>query len=184
MGRRKHSTIDMLDEAIKSTVEEMILCPQFTYGDIAEYIRDTCGKNISRSAICRYAKGFCADMEAIHIAQENFRAIMQECAKYPDLDTTEGIVQITSNLVMTAIRGLSEDDLKDADPIKLIKQAAELVRAVSYKRSMDIKNKELTEMGFDAAKGKLFTALEAENPRLYRELSEFITNKIKEASEK
>lgn len=170
----------MLDESVKSTVEEMILSAQFTYGDIAEYIRDTCGKNISRSAICRYAKSFCADMEAIHIAQEHFRVIMQECAKYPDLDTTEGIVQISSNLIMTAIRGLSEDDLKGTDPIKLIKQAAELVRAVSYKRSTDIKNKELTEMGFDAAKEKLFTALETEKPELYRELADFITAKSKE----
>ncbi len=183
MGRRKHSTIDLLDTAVKTTVEEMILSAQFTYRDIADYIRDTCGKNISQSAICRYAKGFCADMEAIHIAQENFRNIMQECAKYPELDTTEGIVQIASNLVMTAVRGLSEDDLKDSDPIKLIKQATELVRAVSYKRNMDIKNKELTEMGFDAAKEKLFTALEADEPELYKQLAEYINAKSKDVSE-
>ncbi len=173
----------MLDESVKRTVEEMILSTQFTYRDMVEYIRDTCGKSISLSAICRYARGFNADMGAIQMAREHFRVIMQECSKYPDMDTTEGIVYITSNLMMTAVRALSEDDLKDTDPIKLIKQATELVRAVSYKRSMDIKNKELTEMGFDAAKEKLFTALEAEKPELYKELAEFITAKSKEVPE-
>lgn len=183
MSRRKHSTIDLLDDAVRSTVEEMILSAQFTYRDIAEYIRDTCGKNISQSAICRYAKSFCADMEAIRIAQENFRAIMQECSKYPDMDTTEGIVQITSNLIMTAVRGLSEEDLKSSDPIKLVKQATELVRAVSYKRNLDIKNKEMTEMGFDAVKEKLFTALERDDPELYAKLAEYINTKKEELTE-
>lgn len=182
MSRRRHSRISMLDEAVKNTVDEMVLSAQFTYRDIAEYIRDTCGQNISQSAICRYAKGLCADMEAIHIAQENFRTIMQECAKYPDLDTTEGIVQISSNLIMSAVRGLSPEQLSGADPLKLIKQAAELVRAVSYKRSMDIKNRELTELGFDSAKEKLFTALEQDDPRLYGQLAEYIENKKKELS--
>lgn len=183
MGRRKHSTIDMLDGTVKSTVEEMILSAQFTYKDIAEYIRDSCGTNISQSAICRYAQGFCKDMEAIKVAQENFKLIMQECGKYPDLDTTEGIVQITSNLIMSAVRNISADDLASADPVKLIKQAAELVRAVSYKRNMDVKNKELTEMGFDAAKEKIFTALEQDDPELYRQLAEYIEKKKEELAQ-
>lgn len=183
MGRRKHSTIDMLDGAVKSTVEEMILSAQFTYKDIAEYIRDSCGTSISQSAICRYAQGFCKDMEAIKIAQENFKLIMQECGKYPDLDTTEGIVQITSNLIMTAVRGLSEEDLKNSDPIKLVKQATELVRAVSYKRNMDIKNRELAEVGFDAAKEKIFTALEEDDPELYKQLADYLEKKKEELSQ-
>lgn len=183
MGRRKHSTIDMLDGAVKSTVEEMILSAQFTYKDIAEYIRDSCGTSISQSAICRYAQGFCKDMEAIKIAQENFRLIMQECGKYPDLDTTEGIVQITSNLIMSAVRNISAEDLASADPVKLIKQAAELVRAVSYKRNIDVKNKELTEAGFDAAKEKIFDIMEQDDPELYGKLAAYIEKKKEEFSQ-
>lgn len=108
---------------------------------------------------------------------------MQECGKYPDLDTTEGIVQITSNLIMTAVRGLSEEDLKSSDPIKLVKQATELVRAVSYKRNMDIKNRELTEVGFDAAKEKIFTALEEDDPELYKQLADYLEKKKEELSQ-
>lgn len=144
MGRRrKHGIIDNLDPAVKSTVEEMILSAQFTYRDIVEYITDTTGQSISQAAVCRYAKGFCEDAAAIHMAQENFRAIAEMCGKYPDLDTTEGIVQLMSSLVMTSVRNLSPEDLDGTDPLKLIKQASELVRAVSYKRSMDIKTRSL-----------------------------------------
>lgn len=178
MGRRrKHGIIDNLDPAVKSTVEEMILSAQFTYRDITQYITDTTGQSISQAAVCRYAKGFCEDAAAIHMAQENFRAIAEMCGKYPDLDTTEGIVQLMSSLVMTSVRNLSPEDLDGTDPLKLIKQASELVRAVSYKRSMDIKNKEITEAGFDAAKEKLFTGLASDDPELYKRLAEYIESK-------
>lgn len=183
MARRKHSSIDMLDTAVKSTVEEMILSAQFTYKDISEYIRDTCGTNISQSAICRYAKGLCANMAAIHMAQENFKAIMAEQAKYPELDSVSGIGLIASNLMMSAVRSLSEEDLKNSDPLKIIKQASELMRAVSYKKSLDIKNKEITEIGYDATKEKFFEALEKDNPELYTQLAEYIEQRKEELRE-
>ena len=177
MGRRKHSKIDRLRPEIKAAVEEMILSADFTYKDIAEYIADSAGESVSQAAICNYAKGFCEDMAAIRMAQENFKNIMRECAKYPDLDTTEGMVQIMSGLMMSAVRELSPEDLRETDPVKLIKQASELVRAVSYKRSLDVKSKELTEAGFDAVKEKFFAALEKERPELYRQLAEYLNEK-------
>lgn len=175
MSRRKHSKIDRLKPEVKSTVEEMILSADFTYKDIAEYIADSAGESISQAAICNYAKGFCEDMAAIRLAHENFAAIAKECAKYPSLDTTEGIVQMMSGLMMTAVRNLSPEDLSETDPLKLIKQASELVRAVSYKRNLDIKSKELSDVGFDAVKDKLFTAgLSEKDPETYAKLVDFI----------
>lgn len=177
MGRRKHSKIDKLRPEVKTAVEEMILSADFTYKDIAQYIADSTGESISQAAICCYAKGFCEDMAAIRIAQDNFAAIMQECAKYPDLDTTEGIVQIMSSLMMSAVRGLSPEDLQSTDPIKLIKQASELVRAVSYKRRLDIKSKDITEAGFDAVKEKVFAAMAKDEPELYRQVAAYIESR-------
>lgn len=175
MGRRKHSKIDRLKPEVKAAVEEMILSADFTYRDIAEYIADSAGESISQAAICNYAKGFCEDMAAIRLAHDNFAAIAKECAKYPELDTTEGIVQMMSSLMMTAVRNLSPDDLQETDPLKLIKQASELVRAVSYKRNLDIKSRELSEVGFDAVKDKLFTSgLAEKDPETYAKLIGFI----------
>lgn len=180
MSRRKHSKIDRLKPEVKSTVEEMILSADFTYRDIARYIADSSGESISQAAICNYAKGFCEDMAAIRMAHENFSVIMQECAKYPDLDTTEGIVQIMSSLMMSAVRGLSPEDLQNTDPIKLLKQASELVRAVSYKRNLDIKSKDITEAGFDAVKEKTFAAMAQEDPDLYSRVAAFLESKKEE----
>lgn len=173
MGRRrKHGIIDMLDPSVKATVDEMVMSAQFTYKDIVDYISESAGQSISQAAVCRYAKGLCEDVEAIHIARENIRAIAAECAKMPDMDATEGIVAILSNIMMSAVRGLSPEDLQDADPIKLMKQASELVKAVSYKRNLDIKSKEISEAGFDAVKAKLFAGIEKDNPQLYKQLAE------------
>lgn len=178
MGRRrKHGIIDTLDPAVKAAVEEMIMSAQFTYKDIVDYIAESAGQSISQAAVCRYAKGLCEDVEAIHMAQENIRAIAQECAKCPDMDATEGIVRVMSSVMMSAVRELSPEDLRDTDPVKLMKQASELVKAVSYKRNLDIKNKEITEAGFDAVKEKLFAGLASDNPELYRQLAEYIDSK-------
>lgn len=178
MGRRKHSKIDLLKPEVKKTVEEMILSADFTYKDIAEYIADSAGESISQAAICNYAKGFCEEVAAIKLAHENFAVIAKECAKYPNLDTTEGIVQMMSSLMMTAVRNLSPEDLQETDPLKLIKQASELVRAVSYKRNLDIKAKEISEAGFDAVKEKLFAAgLAEDKPEVYEELVKYLENK-------
>ena len=174
MSRRRHSKIDKLEPSVKNAVEEMILSSNFRYWEIAEYIADTAGEEISQSAICRYARGLCADMQAIHIAQENFKAIMQECAKYPDIDTTEGIVQISSNLMMTAVRSLTPEQLQNSDPLKIMKQATELVRAASYKRNLEMKNKDIAEAGFDEIKQKFFIGMQKDDPELYNKVAEYI----------
>lgn len=177
---RKHSKIDMLDPAVKAEVESMIISNNFTYGDIVEYIQSCTGEMISKASVCRYARGLCESLESIRFAQENFRAISAELNRNPNLDTTEGIIQILSHLMLNNIRGLSEEDFKDVDPLKIMKQASELIRAAAYKRNLDIKNKELTEMGFDAVKEKVFAVMSREDPKLYKQVSEFIDKKKSE----
>lgn len=177
---RKHSKIDFLNPEVKSAVEEMIVSSQFTYKEIVEYIQDNTGTQISQAAVCRYAKGLAESLETIRIAQENFAAIMREVNRNPNLDTTEGIIQLLSHQMLTYVQQLSEDDLKAADPVKMMKQASELVKVAAYKRSMDIKNKELSEMGFDAVKEKVFMAMARDNPELYGKFTEYLDNALKD----
>lgn len=174
MARRKRSKIDRLEPAFKETVEEMIVSNQFSYAEIAEYIQDNTGVSISRQAVCTHAKNLCLTLETVRMAQESFKAIMHEMNRYPNLDTTEGIIQMMSYHLLNYVQNLSEDDLKNADPIKLMKQASELVRVASYKKNLDLKNKELTEMGFDAVKDKVFSAMAHDNPELYKQLTDYL----------
>lgn len=177
MARRKRSKIDRLDPEFKSTVEEMIISNHFSYGEIAEFIHDNTGQTISRQAVCNHAKGLCESLETLHMAQENFKMIMRELNNYPDLNSTEGIVQLMAYKLFMSVEQVSQDELKKADPLKLMKQASELVRVASYKKSLDLKNKEITEMGFDAVKDKFFTGLAHDDPELYKQLADYLDSK-------
>lgn len=44
------------------------------------------------------------------VAQENFRRMMDELDRYPDLDTTEAIIRLTSQNLLNALAGASEED--------------------------------------------------------------------------
>lgn len=180
MARRKHSKIDLLEPKVKDEVESMIMSNHFTYKEIVDYIYDTTGVSISQQAVCRYAKGLAESLASIRMAQETFKAVQQELNRNPDLDTTEGIIQLLSHLLLNYVQQLSGEDLQDVDPMKVIKQASELIRVASYKRNLDIKNKELNEMGFDAVKEKVFALMAQDNPTLYRQLSDYIDSKRSE----
>lgn len=184
MGRkrnRKHSKIDMLAPEVKATVESMITA-NFTYREIVEYIKDCTGEMISQAAVCRYAHGLCESLESIRFAQETFRAVNDEINRTPDIDTTEGIIRILSHMLLTNIQKLSNEDFEGVDPMKLLKQSSELIRAAAYKRNLDLKNKEITEMGFDAVKDKVFTAIAKKYPEDYARLSAILEELSAEAS--
>ena len=89
----------------------------------------------------------------------------------PDTDTTEEIIRTLSDLILTSIQRLSDEDLEDVDPMKLMKQASDLIRLTAYKKSVDIKNKKLSEVGFGAVKDKVFEALARQYPELYEKLA-------------
>ncbi len=147
------------------------------------YIHDNTGQAISRQAVCNHAKGLCESLETLHIAQENFKVVMQELNKYPDLNSTEGIIQLMAYKLFTSVEQVSQNDLKNVDPLKLMKQASELVRVAAYKKNLDLKNKDISEAGFDAVKDKFFTGLAHDDPTLYKQLSDYLESKKSEITE-
>ncbi len=177
MSNRKHSKIDKLKPEFKADVEEMIISNQFTYAEIAEYIHENTGQTISLGAISHHARRLSLSLETLRIAQENFKVIMQELNKYPDLNSTDGIIQLMAYKLFTSVEQVTEDDLKKADPLKLMKQASELVRVAAYKKNLDLKNKDISEAGFDEIKSKFFSGLAKDKPELYQEISDYIDEK-------
>ncbi len=97
MGRRTHSKIDKLDPAVKATVDEMIKTGAY-YREIVDYIKSH-GISISVTAVGKYAKKLMSTLDALRLSQENFRAIMEETDRYPDLDMTDGIEYIDGSSV-------------------------------------------------------------------------------------
>lgn len=173
--RRKHSIIDKLPAEIKDTVDEMVRA-NFTYRDIVDYIKST-GNDISLASVGRYAANLNETVRSIRMAQENFRAIMEETERHPNLDATDGILCILSNQLLEAVNSLPEEQLQSADLNSLIKNSVALTKAVAYKKNIELKNRDILETGIEQVKAMIFEAMAEERPELYKEVMGFITAK-------
>lgn len=181
-GNRKHSKIDALEPALKETVEQMLLTGS-TYREIVDYLGEN-GVGISTSSVFRYAQDYLASVQTLAIAQENFRRMMDELDKYPDLDTTEAIIRLTSQNLLNALANSSEEDWQGVSVDKMLREANALVRAAAYKKRVDIQNQDAAEAGLEAVKSLVFEAMAKEQPELYRQVNEFLNAKKREGLDK
>lgn len=172
---RKHSIIDGLPSDLREAVDEMIKT-NFTYHEIVEYIRKN-GIEISISSVQRYASNLNATLESLRLAQENFRAVMEETEKYKNLDVTDGILRLLSNQVFQAINNLPDEQAQNVDFETLMKSAVALTRAVAYKKKIDIDSKDILENGADQFQSLIFEAMADEEPELYKRVKKFIKEK-------
>lgn len=174
--RRKHSVIDTLPPEVKETVEEMIKA-NFTYKEISEYIQTSSDIPVSISSVWRYAKGFNESIQALRMAQQNMKLISDELSKNPNIDTTEGIITLLSNYMLEALSKAPEEYWQSMPPEDFIKHSTALVRAAAYKRNLDIKNKDITDIGLEQVKELVFSAMATEKPELYAEVVKYLNGK-------
>lgn len=172
---RKHSKIDSLPNDIKEAVEEMIKS-DFTYREIVDYIKNQ-GFEISQSSVQRYASGLNETLQSLRMAQENFRAVMEETEKYKNLDVSDGILRLLSNQVFQNINNMSEDRMRDINFDTLMKNAVALTKAIAYKRKIDVDTKTVLENGMEKFQTAIYEAMAQERPDLYRELKKYLKEK-------
>ncbi len=172
---RKHSKIDSLPADIKEAVEEMIKS-DFTYREIVDYIKNQ-GFEISQSSVQRYASGLNETLQSLRMAQENFRAVMEETEKYKNLDVSDGILRLLSNQVFQNINNMSEDRMNDVNFETLMKNAVALTKAIAYKRKIDVDTKTVLENGMEEFQTAIYEAMSHERPDLYRELKKYLKEK-------
>lgn len=176
MTTRKHSKIDALPEDLKQTVEFMMQS-DYTYKDIVQYIKEN-GHDISISSVYRHAKSLDVSLKQIKMVQENFRAINEQLQKYPDVDTTNGIIKLLSHIVLERVQNMQKEELDGVDPIKLMKEANNLIRTAAYKKGNDMKNMDVMQAGYEKVKSIVFDAMQKEDPQLYKKVSEFLNAKV------
>ena len=172
---RKHSKIDSLPNDIKEAVEEMIKS-DFTYREIVDYIKNQ-GFEISQSSVQRYASGLNETLQSLRMAQENFRAVMEETEKYKNLDVSDGILRLLSNQVFQNINNMSEDQMNDVNFETLMKNAVALTKAIAYKKKIDVDTKTVLENGMEEFQAAIYEAMAQERPDLYRELKKYLKEK-------
>ena len=145
-----------------------------SYREIVKYLSDN-EENISQSSICRYAKRFLTNAQQLRIAQENFRMILTETERYPELDPAEAILRLASQKIYDAVANIDDENWQNIKASELIAQATALARAVAYKKGVDIKAKNDEEIALEANQSLLYDVLKKENPKLYAELQQEIT---------
>lgn len=176
---RKHSIIDSLPGNLKEAVEQMMQ-NDFTYQEIADFIKEN-GFDISITSVWRHARNLNATLQTLKMAQENFRTIMEEIGKYPQMDTSEGIIRLLSHHLLERIQGMGQEELALMDPVDLMRQTTALVRAATYKSQVDLKNKEILDSGYEAIKKMVFESMGKERPDLYEEVRAFLDSKKEES---
>ena len=181
-SRRSTVKVDRLPSTHKDTVEQMLL-EGLPYREIVEYLKEQ-GHVMYQMAICTYAKKYLAEVQMLNIAQENFKMMMDEIDKYPNLDTTEGIVRVLSSYLFTAITSQDESAWKGMKPDKLLRETNALIRAAAYKKRVDVQNQSDFDAGIEAARSLVFDSLAKDNHELYRQLSEYLSVKKDQADEK
>lgn len=174
--RRAVGKIDKLPSDLRDTVDQMLMSGQ-TYREIVAYLAEN-GEELSQQSVCRYARRFLANAQQLRIAQENFRMILTETERYPDLDPAEAILRISSQKVLDAISKLDEENFKDVSAEDLLRQATALSRAVVYKKKSDVDVKSDERIALEKNQTLLYDTIKKSNPRLYNELLEEI-NKLK-----
>ncbi len=179
--RRSIGKVDRLSPELKDTVEQMLLTGR-TYREIVEYLAEH-GETMSQMAVCTYAKKYMATVEMVNVAQSNFSMLMDEMNRYPDLDTSEALIRLSSHHVMSALTSIDEEQMKDVPVEKLIRETNGLIRAAAYKKRIEVQNRKNYEAGLEAVKSLVFEAMKKEKPELYREVSSYLNKKKEEGLE-
>lgn len=173
MSRKRNRAVgkvDKLNPELKDVVDKMLLSGE-TYREICTYLAEQ-GEKITQASLCRYAQRFLANAEQLRIAQENFRMLLTETERYPDVDPAEAILRLTSQKVFDAVAKLDEGHWEDVSATKLIKEATALARAVAYKKGVDVRAKSAKEIAVDETQTLLFDTIRKSNPQLYEQLQE------------
>jgi len=179
--RRSTGKVDRLPPELKDTVEQMLLTGS-TYREIVAFLKEN-GEEMSQMAICTYAKKYLATVEMINIAQNNFSMLMDEMNRYPDIDTSEALIRLSSHHVINALTNVDEEQMKEVPVDKLIKETNGLIRAAAYKKRIEVQNRDSYETGLEAVKSLVFEAMARENPELYKQVSAFLNKKKGEGLE-
>lgn len=170
--RRIVGKVDRLQPALKDTVDQMLMSGE-SYREIVKYLSEN-GESITQSSVCRYAQRFLADAEQLRIHNENFRMLMTEIDRYPNIDTAEAILRMSSAKIFDAVAALGDEQWENISADKLVSQAAALARAIAYKKGIDLRMKNDEEIALEANQNLLYDTLKKENPKLYAELQEEI----------
>jgi hypothetical protein len=180
--RRSIGKVDMLPDEYKTAVQEMLLSNRVSYRKICEYLAEN-GHVMSQMAISNYARKYLDQMQMVNIAQENLRMMSEMMERYPELDTTEALIRLSSQQALNTLSEMPEEKWQEMDAEGLMRQINSLVRAAAYKARIDNQNQSEYDRGLEAIKEIFFSSMAKDQPGLYRQVSAYINQQKQDAGE-
>ena len=83
--RRRNGKIARLPVALRDSVDKMLLAGA-TYREIVQFLREN-DVELSRQAVCNYARQFLCTTQQLRMAQENYKLLLDEMRRTPEMDT-------------------------------------------------------------------------------------------------
>jgi hypothetical protein len=185
MGKQRQKTrirskVDDLPPEIRTVVDSMLADTRNTYDDISVWLfeRDF---EVSKSSIGRYALRTNTATQRLLEAQEQTKALMEVIKKNPDVDYTEGALQIMSGELTKKFASAQEE--WDGMPLdKAARVMVSLSRTKVYKDKIRVELASKAKMALEEFKKQVYTELEKVAPDVCERLTQ-LANQVAEQLE-
>lgn len=162
--QRVRAKIDELPKEVRFAVDGMLADVRYTYREISEYLEDA-GFSISKSAVGRYALRTKNAAQRIAEAQAQTKMIIDAVKENPDMDYTEGALQIIAGGLTQKIASAQEEF--DNMPLdKAVKALISLSRTKSYKDKIYSELDGKVKLALDNFKRQIFAEISDKDPAL------------------
>lgn len=174
--RRRNGKIARLPMALRDSVDKMLLAGA-PYREIVQFLREN-DVELSRQAVCNYARQFLCTTQQLRMAQENYKLLLDEMERTPEMDTSEAIIRVVSNAMLNTLASATPEEWKDVKMATLLREANSLIKVTAHKQRTDALNRTAEERALEGVRARIFSTLRDKDPELYKQLSDAL-NEIK-----
>lgn len=168
--RRRNGIIARLPIALRDSVDKMLLAGA-PYREIVQFLREN-DVELSRQAVCNYAKQFLCTTQQLRMAQQNYKLLLDEMQRTPEMDTSEAIIRVVSNAVLNTLASATPEEWKDINLGTLLRETNSLIKVTAHKQRTDTLNRTTEARALEGIRANVFSALRDKDPALYQRLSD------------
>ena len=105
------------------------------------------------------------------MAQENYKLLLDEMERTPEMDTSEAIIRVVSNAILNTLASATPEEWKDIKMGTLLREANSLIKVTAHKQRTDVLNRTAEQKALEAIRAEIFSALRDKDPELFARLS-------------
>ncbi len=170
---RIRSKIDELPREERLIVDGMLADVRYSYIEISEYLKEK-GFDISKNAVWRYAVRRNNVNQRLLEAQAQTKEICEAISKNPNMDYTEGVLQIVASGLTQKIAA-AQEEWDEMDLSRAVDAVVKLSRAKGYKDKIYSELNDKVTLAVKEFKEQIFSEIGDKDPELARRLMEFAT---------